>query len=126
MNSIVFTSSQYEISQIDFLGSVVCTIDYVDSLNIDDWMVETINEKLVKDSYTNIIIPLSFGQSAIEFLGLRFALHIRTQVNCKNQCSNIFLYGTEFIGSLIENDFFSILTIKGIKLIDYNKFIIIF
>jgi len=45
-------------------------------------------------------------------------------MNCKNQCSNIFLYGTESIGSLIENDFFSVLTIKGIKLIDYNKFII--
>jgi hypothetical protein len=124
MNSIIFTSPQYEISQNDFVESVVSNFDNVDSLNIDDWMAQIINDRLEKDPYTNIIIPLSFGQSAIEFLGLRFALHIRTQMNCKNQCANIFLYGTESIGSLINNDFFLILTIKGVKLIDYNKSLI--
>jgi len=124
MNSIVFTSPQYEISQTDFVGAVVSHLDNVDSLNIDDWITQTIIDKLDKDPYTNIIIPLSFGQSAIEFLGLRFALHIRTQMNFMNQCANIFLYGTESIGSLIDNDFFTILITKGVILIDYNKHLI--
>jgi hypothetical protein len=122
MNSIVFTSPQYEISQTDFAESRVSHLENVDSLNIDDWITQTITDKLDKDPYTNIIIPLSFGQSAIEFLGLRFAMHIRTQIDCKNQCANIFIYGTEPIVSLIDHDLFSIMTTKGVKLIDYNLF----
>ena len=120
MNSIIFKTDQYEIDKSDFDSYCISDLDNVNSLEIDDWMSEKITSDLSQEPYQNIFIPLSFGQSAIEFLGLRLSFHIRTQKKCINQFSNIFIYGTESFESLIDNEFFPILTTTGVKLIDYN------
>ena len=47
-------------------------------------------------------------------------MHIRTSVGV-NQISNLFLYGVNNLELIFQNEMSSILKIKGVYLIDYNK-----
>jgi len=124
VNNLIIKSSQYnkidEHENNEFNNFNVIEIENIDYLAIDDWMVKYIEDHFNKQSYKNIFIPLSFGKNLVEFLGLRLALHIRTQDKNKNQFANIFLYGTESFGLLINHEYFAVLKTKGVKLIDYS------
>lgn len=118
MNSILFRHSR-TINSFDFSNIIIKDILVDVDTSIDCWMDNFVKQNLQIEEYTNILIPLSFGNILSDFLGLRLALHIRTTVTI-NQQKNIFIYGTESISSLMYHDFFSILKTKGISLVDYN------
>lgn len=121
MNNIVFKRESSIVNSKDFHEAMVSEISISNLFsNIDVKMHEFIEEKLSGQKYVNIFIPLSFGASYSDFLGLRLAFHIRT-TPLMNQCSNIFIYGTEDITNISKyNELYTILFSKGVKLIEYN------
>lgn len=121
MKSIIIYPQNSIISPFDFETSVCKNLQYNKNINIDIEFDRLVNLFLSEIEYKNIIIPLCFGDVLSDYLGLRLSVHIRTTLTI-NQNKNIFIYGYEGIGNLIENDFFLILKTKGIKLIDYNLF----
>jgi len=122
MDNIIFLSKYYASCPAEIENATICEdLKIAELSELDDWINNLIDRVLSDHLYKNIFLPLSFGQSIVDFLGLRFALHIRTQKKCKNQCSNIFIYGTENLDNLINNEFFDIFKTKGIRLIDYSK-----
>jgi hypothetical protein len=84
---------------------------------LDDWLMTFVEE--LNQGYTNIFIPLSFGQSLSDFLGLRLALYIRC-ADSPSRFSNLFLYGSETYCQILSNEFFDVLKLKGVHLIDYS------
>ena len=87
--------------------------------NIDQQLTGIISENIIDDEFTNIIIPVCFGDFLSNFLGLRFATHIRCTTGI-NQHANIFLYSFTGIKDYFSNECFNILRTKGVFLIDYN------
>lgn len=92
-------------------------IDYDKS--IDKILTNIINENLVIEEYTNIILPACFGKVLADFLGLRFAAHIRCTPGI-NQHKNIFLYSFNGIKDYFSSESFNILKTEGVFLIDYD------
>ncbi len=92
-------------------------IDYDKS--IDEVLTNIINENLVNDEYTNIILPTCFGKVLADFLGLRFAIHIRCTPGI-NQHKNIFLYSFTGLKDYFSSESFNILKTQGVFLIDYD------
>ncbi len=117
MSGIIFTSDHSLISSSEFPGYSIELLNSIDYENIDDWMSNILTAP--RGKAINIFIPLSFGTILSEYLGLRFALHIRTTI-WENQNSNIFIYGTESLDSVIKNEFSLLARTKGTYLIDYN------
>jgi len=101
----------------DFENVQYVELDFSTNDELDDWLAAYI-ECFDKD-YTNIFIPLSFGQSLSDFLGLQLALYIRC-TESPAQYSNLFLYGSETHFQIMRNDFYDVLKMKGIHLIDYS------
>jgi len=119
--NLIFKTSKYK--EIDFAQNQEFTVKVLENYNqikIDAWFNNEIRKNLDAKEYTNIFIPLSIGQSYVDYLGLRFALHVRTSFG-KNKCSNLFIYGTENVDKLVQNDCFDVLKLTGVKLIDYSK-----
>ena len=69
--------------------------------------------------YMNILIPACFGGVLSDFLGLRFATHIRCTLGI-NQTANILLYSFTGVQDYFSNECFNILKTNGVNLIDYN------
>ena len=87
--------------------------------SIDQVLSKAINGNLIITEFTNIIIPACFGDVLSDFLGLRFASHIRCTPGI-NQESNIFLYSFTRIQDYFSNECFNILRTKGVCLINYD------
>ena len=87
------------------------------------YLTKTISDNLQNDEFINIIIPTCFGKILSDFLGLRFATHIRCTPGI-NQHANIFLYSFTGIQDYNTNECFNIIRTKGVFLIDYNKQIV--
>ncbi len=121
INNIVLRRPDSIVDNKDFVDTIIHNVTIPNSCSdIDVKIHELIESILTSKKYINIFVPLSFGLSYSDFLGLRLALHIRTTVT-PNQCSNIFIYGTETIEQIgIYNELYTTLFIKGIKLIDYS------
>jgi len=92
-------------------------IDYDKS--IDEVLTNIINDNLVIEEYTNIILPACFGKVLADFLGLRFSAHIRCTPGI-NQHKNIFLYSFNGLKDYFSSESFSILKTEGVFLIDYD------
>lgn len=120
MTNLVLRESSSVLRPGDYSSSVAEATLFVNSKqNIDVWMDEFVTAEL-KASYTNIFIPVSFGDNLSDFLGLRLALHIRTTKG-PNQESNLFLYGPETSDEISAFcNLAQILNTKGVKLIEYN------
>lgn len=103
----------------DFLNKklVEIVLDYTKP--IDEQLTEIIIFNLVDVDYTNIIIPVCFGEILSDFLGLRLASHIRCTPGI-NQNKNIFLYSFTGIKDYFSNECFNIVKTKGVFLIDYD------
>ncbi|MFZ4412018.1 MAG: hypothetical protein ACOYOV_02960 [Bacteroidales bacterium] len=117
MIGLIYKNKESLVQLKDFSDYKIIDLDKIDYESLDDWMHNLVID--IEDLQNNIFIPLSFGSILSDFLGLRLALHIRTSAT-NNQCSNLFLYGTESMESIIQNDFSLILRTKGVFLIDYN------
>jgi CheY-like chemotaxis protein len=81
---------------------------------------EFIKKNLYEESFDNIFIPLCYGTSLSDFNGLRLATHIRC-TQSPNQLSRIFIYGFVGIEYLINNEYFNILRVKNVALINFSK-----
>lgn len=85
-----------------------------------DFLLSTTLEKHLKQVvYINVLVPVSIGRTLSDFLGLRFATHIRTTPH-KNQLSNIFIYSYTGLSDLMGNECFDILNVKGVHFIDFS------
>ena len=75
---------------------------------VNDWFLET--------RYDRIYIPLCFGSSLSDYLGLRLAMHIRL-TSTPNQKTPIFLYGVATYEEMKQNYCFDILKTSSVRLI---------
>lgn len=118
---IIFDSTTKLINPNDeeFKFEKLIELYLVDEKNIDDVFTEFIEEHLNSKIYNNIFIPLCFGKTLSDYLGLRFACHIRCTPNI-NQNINIYLYSFTGIKDLFSNDCFNIIKTKGVFFIDYD------
>lgn len=117
MNCLIYTDKYTDIKESDFPGCRIVSLRNIRHNDIDESMNEMVQS--VNTECINILIPLSFGQVLSDHLGLRLAIHFRTTTG-PNQCSNIYLYGTESYKSILEQELFSIVRTKGVYLVDYN------
>ena len=117
MRGIIFTDNGSLINEFDFPEYEILPLDYFQNRELDEWMHNLVFG--IPSKGVNIFIPLSIGLSLSNFLGLRLAIHVRTTPT-PNQLSNIFLYGTESLESIISDDYSLILRTKGVSLIDNN------
>ncbi len=123
MNSLILKTPSSLIDISDFDSCSIEVLDFTKNIDVDAWissMVANLNEK---HAVRNIFVPLCFGDVLSDYLGLRFALHIRTTLGI-NQLCNLFIYGVGNIESLYKNELVSIFKTKGVYLIDYNKILI--
>jgi hypothetical protein len=86
----------------------------------DQEFTEKINDWLNEMIYDNIFIPLCFGNTLLDYNGLRLACHIRCSPS-KNQRTRIFIYGVVGADYLIHNEYFNILKTKNTSLISFSK-----
>jgi hypothetical protein len=86
----------------------------------DQEFTEKVNEWLNDKIYDNIFIPLCFGNTLLDYNGLRLACHIRCS-HSKNQTTRIFIYGVVGTDYLLHNDYFNILKTKNTFLISFSK-----
>lgn len=75
---------------------------------VNDWFLET--------RYDRIYIPLCFGSSLSDYMGLRLAMHIRL-TSTPNQKTPIFLYGVATYEEMKQNYCFDILKTSSVRLI---------
>ncbi len=114
----LFIADNSSISQkSDFEEADYRVLEYSRENSLDEWIDKFVCE--IHDDYTNIFLPLCFGATLTDFLGLRLALHIRCTKG-KFQACNIFIYGSESLKQIIKNEFFDVLKLPGIFLIDYS------
>ena len=118
---IFFDSTTRLVNPIDFgfNDKKIVELFIATEKNIDQQLTGIISENIIDDEFTNIIIPVCFGDFLSNFLGLRFATHIRCTTGI-NQHANIFLYSFTGIKDYFSNECFNILRTKGVFLIDYN------
>jgi len=118
---IFFDSATRLVNPIDFgfNDKKIVELFIATEKNIDQQLTGIISENIIDDEFTNIIIPVCFGDFLSNFLGLRFATHIRCTTGI-NQHANIFLYSFTGIKDYFSNECFNILRTKGVFLIDYN------
>lgn len=125
MNNLIITEENSAINQFDFPEDKIIEINLnIEILKmengLDIFMSDFIVDHLADEVYDSILVPLSFGNTLSDYLGLRLAFHIRTTKTI-NQCSNIYIYGTERIENLLTNNFSKIIYSYGVGLIDYSK-----
>jgi hypothetical protein len=117
MKGIIFKTKKSLIELGNFPGYQLKIIDDIVYHELDEWMNDIV--KSIENSCVNIFIPLCFGSILSDYLGLRLAVHFRTSMT-KNILSNIYLYGTESIETVLSNEYSLIFKTKGVFLIDYN------
>ena len=125
MNNLIITEENSAINQFDFPEAKIIELNLnIEMLKkengLDIFLSDFIVDHLAHEVYDTILAPLSFGNTLIDYLGLRLAFHIRT-TKTPNQCSNIYIYGTERIDNLLTNNFSKIIYSNGVSLIDYSK-----
>lgn len=121
-NSIIFFDSKSKLinpNDVAFDDENLVEIFIEQNIPIDQVLTRIIYAKLMNNEFTNIIIPVCFGETLSDFLGLRLATHIRCTPSV-NQEKNIFLYSFTGIKDYFSNECFNILKTKGVFLIDYN------
>jgi CheY-like chemotaxis protein len=103
----------------EFIDNNLVEIFITNDKSIDEEITRIITENLLEKEYMNILIPACFGGVLSDFLGLRFATHIRCTLGI-NQTANILLYSFTGVQDYFSNECFNILKTNGVNLIDYN------
>jgi DNA-binding NarL/FixJ family response regulator len=118
---IFFDSNSNLINPNDdvFINKNIVELFIENDMSLDEELTEIITNNLLNDHFTNIVIPVCFGEVLSDFLGLRLATHIKCTPGI-NQLSNVFLYSFTGIQDYFSNECFNILKTKGVFLIDYS------
>ncbi|MEV4887296.1 hypothetical protein MRBLMN1_005878 [Chitinophaga ginsengisegetis] len=122
MDNCILKSNKSLIRDTHFQDAkvVVKNIQLIPDAQIDKWMDDYVRNHL-SESFTNIFIPLSFGQTLTDFLGLRLSLHIRTTHSSPNRRANIYIYSALTIEEIPKDTaLLQILLTQGTMLIDYS------
>ena len=96
--------------------------DFFKSIVSDEDLDQIVKEWFANKEYDTIYIPICFGETLSDFMGLRMAMHIRlTDTICKYK--PIYIYGEVSIDDIYGNDCFDILKSAGVSLIhcDYDS-----
>ncbi|WP_456075790.1 hypothetical protein [Hoylesella nanceiensis] len=99
-----------------------CNWDFYSQTISDEDLDKLTTEWFANTEYDAIYIPLCFGQTLSDFMGLRLAMHIRlTETKC--QYKPIYIYGEATIEDIKNNDCFDALKFSGVSLIhcDYDS-----
>lgn len=90
--------------------------DFSERIVSDEELDRLVKEWFAEREYDAIYIPLCFGQTLSDYMGLRMAMHIRlTDTKCKYK--PIYIYGEVSIDDIQRNDCFDILKSTGVALI---------
>jgi CheY-like chemotaxis protein len=121
IKSIIFRNSASDFSALLFEENAKVVDMFLSNKEgeVDNLLSKLIEDYLKEDTYTNILIPVSIGKTLSDFLGLRFATHIRT-TSSKNQLANIHIYSYTGLRDLMGNECFNILNVEGVNLIDFS------
>lgn len=114
---IIFILPDSLIAQDGFKDYTLVEIGEVDHEHLDQWMDKIV--KQVKQEAVNVFVPLVFGGTGTDLLGLRLGMHIRC-TQSPSQCANIFIYGTESLNKIRHHEFACLFQTSGTALIDYN------
>lgn len=127
--------SKYKIAFMEIGGSFRTPTPF-ENAPISDWdffedeyvsdsdISEIISKELNSEKYDVLYIPICFGATMSDYIGLRFAMYVRLSKNV-NQSTPIFLYGAiSGVSEIIDNECFDALKLPNVKVIriDYNKF----
>lgn len=125
MSNLILTEDGSPIRDNQFEKVVTCQIIDIGTVkgDLDIWMDKYVCEKISK-AYDNIFIPICFGQTKSDFMGLRLAMHIRTTEDHPCQLSNIIFYGPASIKEIITfgGELYQLISTKGIDFIDFSKY----
>jgi hypothetical protein len=123
MNNLILKQRSGLIRANDFESEVFLKELEIDKStdSVDEWMDEFVRNKLDKE-YDNIFLPLSIGDVASDFLGLRLAMHIRTMDGYSCQLSNLVLYSPTTYEEVMQfSQLFGLLSTRGVFLVDYSR-----
>lgn len=85
----------------------------------DSSLCNIVAEKMGNDKFDGVFVPLCFGETLSDFLGLRFAMLIRLS-DTPNRLSPIVIYGEARYADLLHNDCFDILKMPGVYYVGYD------
>lgn len=122
LSSEIQTKNLYIRPSKDFIQKPLefCEVKTIFNKVEDEDLITLINEWLTNEIFENIFIPLCFGPTLSDYIGLRFATLIRcTKTN--NQLSNIFIYSFVGVEYFLNNECFNIIRTKNVQLIDYKR-----
>lgn len=90
--------------------------DYFPDDNFSDTELnEIVNSWFGTEKYDVIYIPLCFGNTLSDFLGLRLAMHIVFSKTMNNH-SQIYIYGETIVDEILNHECFDVLKIKSVKI----------
>lgn len=97
-------------------SSVTENKDYYSEDSFSDTELnEIVNSWFGTEKYDVIYIPLCFGNTLSDFLGLRLAMHIVFS-KAENRHSQIYIYGEPKDGEILNHECFDVLKIKSVKI----------
>lgn len=85
----------------------------------DSSLCGVIKDRMGSDKFDGVFVPLCFGETLSDFLGLRFAMLIRLS-DTPNRLSPIVIYGEAKYADLLHNDCFDILKMPGVYYVGYD------
>lgn len=85
----------------------------------DSSLCGVIEDKMGSDKFDGVFVPLCFGETLSDFLGLRLAMLIRLS-ETQNKLTPIVIYGEVTYSDLLHNDCFDILKMPGVYYVGYG------
>lgn len=124
-NIAFFELGEYNINSPFKSSNLICDWDFFDNNIVQDSdLYEIIENYLSSVKYDILYIPLCFGSTLSDYIGLRLAMYIRFSNKCVNQNTPIMLYGPiQGVSDILENDCFDAIKLPNVKVLplDYNK-----
>ena len=124
-NIAFFELGEYNIISPFKSSNLICDWDFFENNIVQDRdFYEIIEKYLSSVKYDILYIPLCFGSTLSDYIGLRLAMYIRFSNKCVNQNTPIMLYGPiQGVSDILENDCFDAIKLPNVKVLplDYNK-----
>lgn len=87
--------------------------DFFDESVADKDLDELITKWFLSEEFDAIFVPLCFGRSLSDFLGLRLAMHARL-TDTPNRLTPIYIYGEASFREIAQNECFDVLKMSGV------------
>lgn len=124
-NIAFFELGEYNIISPFKSSNLICDWDFFENNIVQDRdLYEIIENYLSSVKYDILYIPLCFGSTLSDYIGLRLAMYIRFSNKCVNQNTPIMLYGPiQGVSDILGNDCFDAIKLPNVKVLplDYNK-----